>query len=249
MKQKDISIDYLWDTTPPAKKAFDPQDYKQLPEPARRYMEHSIAPGTPLAAAVRLEMHGEINLNRWLPFQAEQIIRWDRGMIWKAKVKMAGLPVKGFDRVIEGEGQMNWKLLGLLPVLSEAGPDISRSSVGRMGTEAVWLPSVFCRPDTNWYTPETSFIKASYPLMGETIAPELKIGPQGQLETVKIKRWGSPGEGGFHYEDFGGLAEAEKTFSGYTIPTVLRVGWHFGSERFESEGEFFRVVIDDARFL
>lgn len=249
MEQKDISIDSLWDSTPPAEETFDPNRFRELPEPARRYLEHSIAPVTPLATSVRLEMHGEINLNRWLPFQAEQIIRWDQGMIWKAKVKMAGLPVKGFDRVIAGTGELKWKLLGLIPVLNESGPDISRSSIGRMGIEAVWLPSIFCRRTTEWASCENSIIKAKYPLMGETIDPELKIGPEGQLQSVKLKRWGKPGEGEFRYEDFGGVVEGERSFGGYTIPTVLRVGWFFGSSRFESEGEFFRAVIDHARFL
>jgi hypothetical protein len=50
----------------------------------------------------------------------------------------------------------------------------------------------------------------------------------------------------FRYVDFGGILEEESTFCGYTIPTRLRVGWYFGSERFESEGEFFRATIDDA---
>ncbi|GBE74174.1 MAG: hypothetical protein ACK4YL_09535 [Microcystis sp.] len=49
-----------------------------------------------------------------------------------------------------------------------------------------------------------------------------------------------------HYVDFGGIIEEEGTFCGYTIPTRLRIGWYFGTERFESEGEFFRVTIDDA---
>jgi len=40
----------------------------------------------------------------------------------------------------------------------------------------------------------------------------------------------------------------ERSFGGYTLPTRLRAGWHFGTERFESEGEFFRVTIDDAVF-
>lgn len=249
MDNKDITITRLWDSARPPEKTFDPEQYRHHPEPVRRYLNHALAPLTPLANAVRLEMHGEIKLKRWVPFQAEQIIRWDRGMIWRAKVKMAGLPVKGYDRLIDGQGQMKWKLLGLIPVLNEDGPDISRSSIGRMGVEAVWLPSIFCHQDIEWSAPDSSRIKASYPLMGETINADLTIASDGRLKTVKIKRWGNPGDGKFKYEDFGGIAESEETFSGYTIPTVIRVGWYFGSGRFESEGEFFRVVINDVRFF
>lgn len=42
------------------------------------------------------------------------------------------------------------------------------------------------------------------------------------------------------YYNCGGVVEREGTFDGYTIPTQLRIGWHFGNERFENEGEFFR---------
>jgi hypothetical protein len=38
---------------------------------------------------------------------------------------------------------------------------------------------------------------------------------------------------------------AAGTFARYTIPIRMRVGWYFGTDRFESEGESFRVTIDD----
>ena len=44
----------------------------------------------------------------------------------------------------------------------------------------------------------------------------------------------------------GGFVEQDHTFGGYTMPTCMRIGWHFGTEAFEPEGEFFRVVIDNA---
>lgn len=36
----------------------------------------------------------------------------------------------------------------------------------------------------------------------------------------------------------------DSDFDGLTIPTEYRVGWYFGSDRFESEGEFFRCTLD-----
>ena len=66
--------------------------------------------------------------------------------------------------------------------------------------------------------------------------------------SVQMQRWGNPGGGTFGLVDFGGVIEAEATFGRYTIPTRVRVGWFFGSPRFEAEGEFFRVTIDDVTF-
>jgi hypothetical protein len=87
-----------------------------------------IAPGTPLAAAARLRMHGSIKLNRWLPFRASQIIAPGVGFLWRAHV--AAL-IEGYDRSFGGEGELRWKLARLFTVASGSGPDISRSSAGR----------------------------------------------------------------------------------------------------------------------
>jgi hypothetical protein len=65
---------------------------------------------------------------------------------------------------------------------------------------------------------------------------------------VSVSRWGNPEGAEFRYAAFGGLVEKEEAFDGYTIPTRIRVGWYAGSERFASEGEFFRVTIDDALY-
>jgi hypothetical protein len=60
-----------------------------------------------------------------------------------------------------------------------------------------------------------------------------------------MPRWGNPG-GAFLYEQFGALVDEEAIFRGYTIPARMRVGWYFGTHRFEPEGEFFQVTIDNA---
>ncbi|MHC5720684.1 MAG: hypothetical protein ACYTX0_53870 [Nostoc sp.] len=45
-----------------------------------------------MASVVRLQMHGEIKLKNWIPFKAEQVICWKRGLIWNATAWMNGLP-------------------------------------------------------------------------------------------------------------------------------------------------------------
>jgi len=242
------SFNELWESTPPDQRTFEPDRLAGLPDAARRYLEHAITPGTPLPSAVRLRMHGEIKLQGWLPFSAEQVIRRGRGMIWRATVRMKGLPIRGFDRLVDGEGEMRWKLLGLVPVMTASGPDITRSAAGRVGAEFVWLPSALCGDDVSWTARDSSHAHASFAVQGENVEPTLAVDADGRLQSLELKRWGNPENADFHYADFGGFVEDEATFGGYTIPTRLRAGWHFGSERFEAEGEFFRVMIDDAMY-
>ena len=59
----------------------------------------------------------------------------------------------GFDRLVDGEGAMRWKFLGIVPVMTASGPDISRSAAGRVEAESVWLPSVLCGEDVAWTAP------------------------------------------------------------------------------------------------
>jgi hypothetical protein len=237
-----------WRAGPPGAVPFDSSRLSHLPEPARRYLRHAIAEGTPLASAVRLRMRGEIRIGRWLPFRAEQVLQADGGMLWQARARMHGLPVTGFDRLVEGRGEMRWKLLGLFTVVAASGPDISSSARGRVAAESVWLPSVLTAPGVEWASEAADHARAGLWIHGQRSAVDLEVDADGSLRSLRLQRWGNPEGREFHFVDFGGRIEAEATFGGYTIPTRLRIGWHFGTDRFESDGEFFRAEVEDARF-
>ena len=248
---KSTSLDMLWNSATPTDLTFSLDKIAHSPEAARRYLEHAIAPGTKLASAVRLKMHGEIKLKNWIPFTAEQVICWEHGLIWSATAWMNGfLPIVGSDRVIDGVGAMQWKLLGLFPVMTADGADITRSSIGRLQSESMWLPSVLCGDEVSWTSTELSdldsSLHSSFVVQNKRAELDFTIDSRGRLKTFNLPRWGNPDGAEFRDMDFGGIVEAEGTFCGYTIPTRLRVGWYFGSERYESEGEFFRCTVDDA---
>jgi hypothetical protein len=251
----DRAFDELWgDGADRGTARFELAQIAGLPAPARRYLAHAIAPGTLVASAVRLRMHGEIRQKRsWYPFQAEQVIRWGRGFVWRARAKMNGLPVVGSDRWIDGEGAMRWKLFGLLPVVTADGPDISRAALGRVQIESVWLPTVLLAADVKWSAPDSAHVGVDLHLADHPGHLDLAVDGNGRLETACIARWGNPERAGadrseFREYPFGAIVANDKTFDGITIPSEMRVGWYFGLERFEVEGEFFRVKIDHAEF-
>lgn len=256
---KQISLNTLWNSATSQDRVFHSDDCTHLPEAARRYLNHAlaepllwrIAPVTKLASAVRLKMHGEIKLKSWIPFKAEQVICWEHGLIWSATAWMNRfLPIVGSDRIIDGTGAMQWKLLGLFPVMTASGSDITRSAIGRLQSESVCLPSVFCGDRVSWSSTDSSHpdssLHSGFVVQGERAEVDFTLDRTGRLKTFKLPRWGSPDGAEFRYVDFGGILEEEDTFCGYTIPTCLRIGWYFGTERFESKGEFFRATIDDA---
>ena len=247
----DISLDTLWSSALASGGTFSSQHTARLPEPARRLLDHAIAPNTWLASAVRLRMHGEIKIGRWMPFTAEQVIRRDGNMLWCATVSAFAIPLfRGFDRLVDGVGKMRWALFGLVPFINASGSDVSHSAIGRVQAESIWLPSLFCRDDVSWATADDARVLATVRIAGNTPPTELTIDPAGRLASVRVSRWGNPPPDTKHFRllDFGGVCEAERTFGGYTIPSRVRVGWHFGSPEFDSVGEFFRATVDDAVF-
>ena len=251
----DRAFDELWGDGADGRTArFELAQIAGLPEAARRYLTHAIAPGSLVASAVRLRMHGAIRQKgSWYPFEAEQVIRWGRGFVWRARARMKGLPVVGSDPWIDGEGAMRWKLLGLFPVVTADGPDISRAALGRVQIESVWLPTVLLGADVKWSSPDSAHVGVDLRLVDHAGHLDLSVDRNGRLETACIARWGNPewtgaGRNEFHEYPFGAIVANDRTFDGITIPSEMRVGWYFGLDRFESEGEFFRVTVDHADF-
>lgn len=189
----------------------EPISIERLWESARRYLQHAIKPNSPLASAVRLRLHGDIKLGRWLPFTAEQVIGQRDAMLWNATVRIGGIPVfRGFDRLLNGAGEMRWKILGIVPFIHAHGDDITRSAAGRVAAELVWLPSMLCADDVSWKAPQDFQPEATVTVNGERPTLRLAVDAYGRLKNLTMRRWGNPGGKEFRYEDFGGVAEEEK---------------------------------------
>jgi hypothetical protein len=242
-----MDLERLWSAPAGPQPRFSLDAVSALPPAARHYFEHAIAPGTPLAVAVRLRMRGELRLKgNWFPFEAEEAMHVERGFLWSAKVKVRGLPVVGSDRWIDGTGTMSWKLLGLIPIARGSGDDISRSAAGRMLAESMWMPSFLLRAGTGWTAQDDTRFAVELALRGERARCELAMSARGALESLRSIRWGDPDGAGFREVPFGAIAEEERAFGGYTIPSRLRAGWYLGTPQFDSEGEFFRCAVDGA---
>jgi len=227
----------------PPPEPFDPDMVVDLPEPARRWLAHAIAPGTPLWRSVELEMHGTIKIKGWRPFTATQVIAPPEGYIWAARASVYGLPVTGYDRLSSGSGEMRWRLLGVVPVVTASGPDLFRSAAGRLASEIALLPTAFQM--AAWRlgdAPDTAV--ATWQIGAESIDVALHVAPDGRLLDVLLQRWSDAG-GAFGYVPFGVACEQERTFDGVTIPSDIRAGWWWGTDR-EAEGAFFRAEITSA---
>jgi hypothetical protein len=225
---------------------FDPSTVAHLPEPARRWLGHAIAPGTPLWRSVTLTMRGKIRIGSWRSFTATQVIAPSDGYIWAATARFFALPVVGFDRLTGGTGEMRWRLLDLIPVLRAGGVDVTRSAGGRLAGETVFVPTMF--RNATWTAAEDlDTVVGTWPIGAETETVLLRVSSRGELSQVMLQRWGNPNGAAYGRYPFGVSIERERIFQGVAIPSEFRAGWWWGTER-QPAGEFFRAQVTDAHF-
>lgn len=229
----------------PADGMFDPAELDGLPPAAATYLRSAIAPGTPLALSARIRMKGRIKIGRWVPFTAEEVLTPHDGFVWAARA--AGI-ITGSDRIVDGSGAMDWKILGLVTVMHADGPDVSQSAAERAAAESVWVPtSLLPRFGVEWSALADGRIGAMVRTAGHEVDLGMSIDSRGMVRSTCFERWGDPDDTGeFSRHPFGGEFTAHASFDGITIPTEGRLGWHYGTDRWE-EGEFFRYRITDLR--
>jgi len=226
---------------------FDRAAVADLPGPVGRWLTHAIPEGTPLATAVEVRTHGEIRLGTWAPFTAVQRISLTQGFVWAASARVRGLPVVGFDRWTRGTGEMRWRLLGLVPVMSADGEDVTRSAAGRHAGELLLVaPGAALSPEVGWRAIDDERAAAVVRVGGTTHEATLTIGPDGALTDLVMQRWGEAGGGAFAEQPFGASFDGEATFGGVTVPRRITAGWHYGTDRWP-EGQFIRWTVDDLR--
>jgi hypothetical protein len=213
---------------------FDAAMVEGLPEPARRYFMHAIAPGTPLASHALLRMRGEIVLQEGatpFPMTAEQVLAPPRGFIWKARVGRGVVRMSGYDRYTGGTGEMRWRLYGVIPLVRSSDADVTRSAAGRLGGEALLVASTMLpQHGVTWEEVDATSARATLLVDGEAVRTTLTVDDDGRMTRAVIDRWNAdPANGPVGYTPFVVEFEGEQRSGGYVLPAKLRAGWQTGA--------------------
>lgn len=230
--------------------AFRPDMVEGLPEPARRYLLHSIQPGTPLASSVVLRMKGKVRPKAtapWTEMKAREIICVPKGFLWKARVKRGMMRVGGADHYAGGKGRVRFWLWGVFPAARMEDDDTTKSAIGRLAVEAVWLPSsLLPQAGARWEAVDNHSAKVTIDIDGQPTALVINVEPDGRLRRSVMSRWGGVSEnGGAVWMPFEVEAHEERQFGGYTIPSFCTAGWWVRADHFF---EFFRATVENAEF-
>lgn len=218
------------------RETFDHGMVAGLPEPAQRYFTYTIAVGTPLRSAFRIEMTGQIGMGtqhapNYQPMQATQILAPPYGLVWRLK---AG-PLQGSDGATPDGSWTRFWLFGLLPVVRASGLDHHRSAFGRVVAEAAfWSPASLLPSDTvQWEAVGPDTARAVVQFGEFTQAVEITVDEDGEPTEAVILRWSNENaEKAFREQPFGGYPSEYRWFDGYKMPTRVEGGNHFGAPAF-----------------
>ena len=212
------------------------------PDTVARWLDRVAPAGASRGAFLR--MHGEIRLGRWRPFRADQVIGPD-GFIWAARAGRGPMTVSGHDRYVGGSGGMDWRLLGLVPVMRQSGDDVTRSAAGRFAAELLVLTPANARTGVvHWAEPSPGRALATVTVGGSEHRVTLRFDDGARLLDLSLPRWGDPDGEGFREEVFGVAFDGERRFGDVVLPSSFTAGWWPGTER-GAGGEFFRCHLDD----
>jgi hypothetical protein len=206
---------------------FDPAMVASLPEPARRYFQAAIRPGTPLATVALVTMTGQFSLGTradpaYMPMRATQVLAAPHGFLWAMSARRGAVAVSGSD---SGRWTRFWAA-GLVPVAR-------RSAFGRYVAEALfWTPAAMLPgPGVDWAAGGPDSARVTVTHGGLTQSVDIAVDPAGLLTEVSFDRWTDANpEHRFRLQRFGGYLGNHAPFAGFNLPRRVTAGNLFGSD-------------------
>ena len=229
---------------------FDPGMVADLPEPARRFFNFTITPGTPLLTVAEIDMAGQFSLGsrespNYQRMNAKQILAAPWGFVWKLHLQGA-VPVSGSD----SSRWTRFRVLGFFPVARMGGDsDHARAAYGRYIAEALfWTPAALLpSPGVIWVKIDENTARVTVSHMGLSQAVDVKVDAHGRPIEVHFMRWSDANPGKkYHLQPFGGKLSDYREVQGFRLPFNVEAGNMFGTD---DSFVFFKAEVVSIRFL
>lgn len=176
----------------PASGPVTEADLERLPEPVRRWLHGAHVVGRPIPTSVRLRQEGELLLGgAWRSFTAEAYYTTDPpGFVWRMTMPMGpGLAVVGRDRYADGEGSIEMRLGGVVPVARDSGPEMDRGALLRYLNEIMWFPAAALSPCIAWEPVDGASARATMTWGGVSGSATFFVDPDGRVTDMVAERY------------------------------------------------------------
>ena len=237
---------------------FDDAMLANLPEPAARFFRFAIQPGTELKTVAVIQMRGELSLGtkeqpKYQPMKARQILAPPFGFLWQVQLESAA-KVTGSDAYGPSGSWSRFRVFNAIPVGRVSGnADHLRSAFGRMVGEGLfWSPAAFLpAAKAGWDHIEWKMVDADTATVivrhnGLEQQATMSVDESGKPLRVVFQRWSNENpDRVYQAQPFGGDLADFKKFGGFTLPTSVIGGNHYGTPLYHP---FYKAQIGEVRF-
>jgi hypothetical protein len=167
---------------------------EHLPEPVRRYMNYTGVVGKPWINTVRVKYAGKFRMaadKPWMPITAVQFYTTNPpGFVWKAWIKMAGLPLLyGHDTYRAGHGHMFGKLAGIFTIFDARGEELDQGTMLRYLNEATWFPTALLGENISWQGVDDHTADVTFTDSGKSVSARFFFDDVGRLTNFRAQRY------------------------------------------------------------
>jgi len=181
--------------------------------------------------------------------QARQILAPPSEFVWFARMSKGPMRINGSDGFDGHHGWTRFWMFQSLPLVQLAATaDLDRAAAARPAIEAIWAPATLLPSQgAVWTQTSPDSADVAFGTGHDAIMIRLKIAADGALTEVSTLRWSDANRGKtYQMQPFGGTVKAEAMFGGFTIPSQVTIGNHFGTTDYLP---FFTARITTARYF
>jgi hypothetical protein len=204
-------------------------DLAGLPEPVQQWLRWSGVVDRPMPTTIRLRQEGEFRLGEernWMPYDATEYFTTDPpGFVWSVTMEMAPmLTVVGRDRYAEGVGDIEMRLLGVVPVANERGGGLNQGALLRYLNEIMWFPAGALNPYISWEAIDATSARATMSHDGVTASAVFIFDAEGRLTNMTAERYNNARD---EILPWSTPIHAYGEFDGVRLPTEGVGIWHY----------------------
>lgn len=190
---------------------------------------------------------GDVKQFQTFSMRARQVLVPPSEFVWIPDMKSGLMQISGSDGLANGIGWTRFWINGLMPVVNQqTSPDVLRSASTRAAMEAVWAPATLLPGNgVAWEQIGPDTARLSFETGVEPV--DIKLDETGRVLEIVTMRWSDVNSAKtFQLQPFGGTVGAEATFDGFTIPSELKVGNHYGTNDYLP---FFQATVTSVEYL
>ena len=212
--------------------------FEELPEIVKTWLNNSNALNQPFPEKLFLRQSGKMRTSpdgKWMPFKSRQWINPNEpAFIWKAEVNMLpGFHLSGMDSYLSGRGNMNIRLMSVIPIADASGPETDQGSLLRWLAELVWYPQAALHRSIAWEEVDSTSAIAKMSFGNKEVEGLFSFDHSGDLKSFNAGRYFEK-DGEFTLEEWVITVNENgyKNFNGVRIPTDLKVKWNLSDGPF-----------------